>query len=402
MIKTGLLSIGIVGVLSTGAVAAGGQFGDWPAGMAPAEISRRIIDQFLSTRPEDYRPKGYHGNNGYGDGKFVQYSVISAWIYAIECTRLTGDTARRERLIRLFDDFLPGGSRHAICSRPYHVDDAIFGALPYEIYRCTGDPRCKAMGDWYADTQWTPPCEATVKERHALPLARQEEFWAKGYTPQTRLWIDDMYMITLLQRQAYRVTRDRRYIERAAKEMCLYLDELQLPDGLFYHAPDVKFCWGRGDGWMAAGMALVLDDLPADSPYRPRIYDGYRKMMATLRGYQRQDGFWCQLVNEPSVKGNWGESSCTAMFAYAIAMGVRRGWLPAKDYAPAVRRAWVSLCGRLDAYANISDVCAGTSKFADRTYYFERPRVNGDPHGQAPMLWLATVLMAEEGCVCPK
>ena len=268
--------------------------GAWPEGKDPAVISARITDQFLSGRPEDYHPQGYHGNKGYGWKRSVQYSVVSLWLNAIECARLRGDKEREEKLVRLFDDFLPGGKLSFCCSRPYHVDDTIFGALPYEIYLGTKEPKYLALGNYYADTQWTPPCDGTVKERHALPREKQEEFWKGGYTPQTRLWIDDMYMITVLQSQAYRATGNRVYIDRTAREMCLYLDELQLKEGpakgLFYHAPDVHYVWGRGDGWMAAGMALVLDRLPEDSPYRARIMSGYRLMMETLLRFQRADG----------------------------------------------------------------------------------------------------------------
>ena len=372
-------------------------FKNLPEGTDPGTISRRITDQFLSSRPENYRPKGYHGNEGYGWNRAVQYSVVSLWVNAIECARLDGDAAREAKLIRLFEDFLPGKPKNRCCSRPYHVDDTIFGALPYEVYLGNKDPRCLEMGNFYADTQWTPPCEGTLKERHMPPKEVQEGFWAKGYTPQTRLWIDDMYMITVLQSQAFRATGDRKYIDRAAREMCLYLDELQLKEGpakgLFYHAPDVKYVWGRGDGWMAAGMALVLDRLPADSEFRSRILEGYHAMMSTLLKYQRPDGLWSQLVDRPDDSRNWGETSCTAMFAYAFMTGVARGWLDPAQYGPAARKAWLALCDRLDTFANISDVCVGTGKKDDLQYYFDRPRVNGDPHGQAPMLWISTVLL---------
>ena len=93
----------------------------------------------------------------------------------------------------------------------------------------------------YADSQWELPKEATSQEKE----------WAeKGYTWQTRLWIDDMYMITILQIEAYKVTKEIKYINRAAEEMVLYLDKLQRPNGLFYHALDVPFYWGRGNGWI--------------------------------------------------------------------------------------------------------------------------------------------------------
>ena len=62
-----------------------------------------------------------------------------------------------------------------------------------------------------------------------------------------------MYMLTILQLQAYRATGDKKYLDRDANEMVAYLDKLQQPNGLFYHAPDVPFFWGRGDGWVAAG-----------------------------------------------------------------------------------------------------------------------------------------------------
>jgi len=81
------------------------------------------------------------------------------------------------------------------------------------------------------------------------------------------------------------------------------------------------------------------------------------------------------------------------MFAYAFITGVRRGWLcPGKFGSPA-RKAWVALCGSLDEYANLPETCCGTGKRDDLQYYFDRTRVHGDPHGQAPMLWCAGALL---------
>ena len=122
-------------------------FDSLPECTDPATISRRVTDQFLTTRPENYKPAGYHGNNGYGWNRIVQYSVVSLWMNAIACARLTNDDYRTDRLVRLFDDFLPGGAKHKVCSRPRHVDDAIFGSLPFEIYLLNKDKRCLDMGD---------------------------------------------------------------------------------------------------------------------------------------------------------------------------------------------------------------------------------------------------------------
>ena len=111
-----------------------------------------------------------------------------------------------------------------------------------------------------------------------------------------------------VQVQAYRATGDAKYIDRAALEMATYLDKLQQPNGLFYHAPDVPFFWGRGNGWVAAGMAELLRSLPANHPQRMRILAGFRKMMESLLKFQRKDGMWLQLLDHPET---WPETSCT-------------------------------------------------------------------------------------------
>ncbi|MDR1864238.1 MAG: glycoside hydrolase family 88 protein, partial [Bacteroidales bacterium] len=202
--------------------------------------------------------------------------------------------------------------------------------------------------------------------------------------------IDDMYMITILQTQAWKVTGDRKYIDRAAKEMVMYLDELQRPNGLFYHAPDVPYYWARGDGWMAAGMAELLRALPEDHKDRPRIMQGFHAMMESLKNHQRPGGIWNQLIDEPDC---WAETSGSAMFTCAFITGVKQGWLDAAVYAPAARKAWMALVPYIDERNNVTEVCIGTGKKNDKQYYYDRPRLAGDFHGQAPYLWCAVALL---------
>lgn len=199
-----------------------------------------------------------------------------------------------------------------------------------------------------------------------------------------------MYMITLVEVQAYRATHDKKYLDRAAMEMTAYLDKLQQPNGLFYHAPDVPFFWGRGDGWMAAGMAELLSSMPADYPQRARIMTGYREMMAALLKYQGADGLWKQLIDHPEA---WDETSSTGMFTFAMITGVKNGWLDKKIYGPAVRKAWLGLVSKINADGDISDVCEGTNKKNDLNYYLARARNTGDMHGQGPLLWCASAFL---------
>ncbi len=353
----------------------------------PALVGKRIMEQFLSTEPCNFNPVGYDGQP-YGRGGWLPYACASWWANGIDFAVVVKDKSLKDRLISRYAPYLKGGKYARSVGRMYHVDDTITGVIPCAIYLANGDEKMKSLGLEYADTQWTPPCEKSIKERHALPEAEQKQLWSEGYTPQTRFWIDDMYMIIALQTMAYRVTKDTKYLSRSAKEMALYLDRLQLKDekvnGLFYHAPDTPFIWGRGNGWMAGGMALILSNLDKNDSYYKKVFQGYMDMMATLLKYQRNDGLWGQLVNEPE---SWGETSGTAMFTYAFIVGCKRGWLDRAVYLPAAEKAWKVLCSKLDEHANIADVCIGTGKKNDHQYYLDRSRINGDPHGGAPMMW---------------
>ena len=364
----------------------------WTKENDPREVGRKLTDLFLSTSPYDYKPKGYASRSyTYPDGK-VRYPIVCEWLAALEFADGIGDADRVKSLCAPFEAYHGGFMKDKLPTLR-HVDFSVFGALPLAICRITGDNRALSIGLRYADGQWKAPSESDAPHPHFFPLEKRRALFEKGYSPETRLWVDDMWMITILQVQAYLATGKSVYIERAAKEMAYYLDELQNPDGLFYHAPDVPFVWGRGDGWFAAGMARLLQHLPSENLYRERILSGYRLMMDALLKAQRSDGLWGQLVGD---HGSWAETSGSGMFAYAFAVGVNEGWLDGRVYGPATRKAYLALVARLDAYGNINDVCAGTSKLNDRDYYLNRPRGIGDPHGQVALLWLATELACKK------
>lgn len=361
---------------------------------SPEEVSSRISMQFLDADPAAYRPRGFSGpqhlmEHPYGDSNHVHYAVVSMWANAIECARKSGNSEQLDRLVRAFDPFF--GPRRHLCPTLRHVDFTVFGALPLAVHLARGDARARDMGLAYADLQWARP-EPGDRQAHYDDRTYSERlsWWNAGYSDQTRLWIDDAYMIIFLQTQAYRADADMSRIRRSAKEMELYLDRLQLPDGLFHHSPDAPHLWARGNGWMAAGMALLLRYLPPDDPRFGKILGRYRKMMETLLAMQRDDGLWGQLVDDPA---SWSETSGSAMFAYAFQEGVNSGWIDAGRFSKAASRAYSAIVARMDRFGNVADVCEGTGKKDDRQYYLSRGRVNGDPHGQAALLWLCGAMM---------
>jgi rhamnogalacturonyl hydrolase YesR len=174
--------------------------------------------------------------------------------------------------------------------------------------------------------------------------------------------------------------------------MVSYLDRLQQPNGLFFHAPNVPFYWSRGNGWVAAGMTEMLRDLPKDHPQRARILKGYQLMMGALLRYQGKDGMWRELLDHEEA---WPESSGSAMFSFALITGVKNGWLDSETYGLAARRAWIAVVGYIDQNNDVTSVCEGTDRKNDLSYYLARKRRTGDFHGQAPLLWSASALLRE-------
>ena len=188
-------------------------FTNWPEGTSPQEVGKQLADHLMS--PHQYT-------------KTIHYSEIAAWYGALRYAYLTHDDALRDELIKKFEPLMPGGAEAERRPVRRHVDDSIFGVVPLEIARQTKDPKFLKEGLWWADRQWENP-------------------QPDGLSAETRYWIDDMYMLTMLQLEAYRASGDKKYLDRVAKEMVSYLDKLQQPNGLFYHAPDVKYFWGRGE-----------------------------------------------------------------------------------------------------------------------------------------------------------
>ncbi|MBC8127512.1 MAG: glycoside hydrolase family 88 protein [Gloeobacteraceae cyanobacterium ES-bin-144] len=338
-------------------------FSDWPAGSSPKEVGKKVAENFI---PRKFR----YETQPNADSNGLIYQESTAWYGSLTYAKLADDKDLDARLVKKFEPFLsePGLSR---ITRTAHVDFRVIGIIPLEIFIQTNDPRCKDLGLSLADAQW----ETTNPD---------------GITTEARYWIDDMYMIPMIQVQAFRATQDSKYLDRAALTMCAYLDRLQEANGLFFHGIDSKFYWGRGNGWMAAGFAELLRTLPKDHSKHARILAGYHKMMAGLLANQDDTGMWRQLIDKPA---SWPETSGTAMFTFAMVTGVKNGWLDEDTYGPAARKAWLSLVGYLDENANLREVCIGTNKGFDEKYYNDRPRIVGDLHGQSPVLWTASALL---------
>ena len=199
-IKVALLTVVSLLCASCGPKVALSTFKDIPNEISVETIGNRVAEQLLASDPLDYGNNlpGYQAPYNYGrGGKEMNYSVVSLWVNAIEFAHRSHNKKLEKRLIDFFEPFY--GERKDKCNRDNHVDFSIFGAIPLEIYLMNGDKRALELGLRYADHQWEDPTGEPGKKvggNGNFPIEEQREFLANGYSPQTRLWIDDMYMIT--------------------------------------------------------------------------------------------------------------------------------------------------------------------------------------------------------------
>ncbi|MFA6834010.1 MAG: glycoside hydrolase family 88 protein [Bacteroidaceae bacterium] len=342
----------------------------------PKNVGEKLVENYLSS---EYR----HFDEIPGPPPFIVYPETCTWFGALKFSKASKNKKMENMLEKRFFPLV--GKRKELMQVPNHVDNTVFGIIPLQLYMQTRNEVYYHMGIDFADRQWELP-KSSSKDSIS-----NNKWLNKGLSWQTRFWIDDMYMITAIQSQAYLASGNKKYIERAAYEMTVYLDSIQQDNGLFYHASSAPFYWARGNGWMAVGMAKLLKNLPDSNIYKDRIMKAYLKMMNTLKEFRNDEYLWGQLIDEPQQ--SWTETSGSAMFTYAIIEGLKNGWLDKKQYTSIVRQAWESLVSYLDDDGNLHNVCIGTNIGDSKKYYLNRKKLVGDFHGQAAMLWCATALI---------
>lgn len=123
------------------------------------------------------------------------------------------------------------------------------------------------------------------------------------------------------------------------------------PGGTYIRSPNQQeIYWSRGNGWVIAALARVLEHLPSDEPHRAAYEADFRALAAALLPLQRDDGLWntslthpthCASLGEPGEDGP--ETSGTALFAYGLAWGIRHELLDATTYGPPLVAAYEGL-----------------------------------------------------------
>jgi unsaturated rhamnogalacturonyl hydrolase len=211
----------------------------------------------------------------------------------------------------------------------------------------------------------------------------------RSFPVRWTLWADDLYMgLSFLARIA-ETTGDRKYYDDAARQVAdfhKYLFDEQM--GLMHHCwysdnrqPGVAY-WGRANGWAMLAQVELLDRLPADHPRRNELINLLQRHVLGIARYQGGEGLWHQLLDKSD---SYLETSCTAMFTYAIARAVNKGYI-APRYASIALNGWMGVQSRIRDDGQIEGICAGTGTADDLIHYYHRPTPLNDIHGIGAVL----------------
>jgi rhamnogalacturonyl hydrolase YesR len=134
---------------------------------------------------------------------------------------------------------------------------------------------------------------------------------------------------------------------------------------------------------MMMAKTQLLNLLPGDHPGREEVRLDLERQILGIAKYQNGDGLWHQLLDK---NDSYTETSCTAMFVYAVARAVNQKWID-KRYATIALRGWEGLVAqKITAEGQVRDVCVGTGIQENLVFYYQRPTTLQNKHGLGPML----------------
>ncbi len=213
------------------------------------------------------------------------------------------------------------------------------------------------FGDWQICFQTYVDLYNILPEDNRIRRARQVMEYEMS-TPANDYWwwADGLYMVMPVMTKLHKVTGNGKYLDKLY-EYVLYADSIMLdPEtGLYYRdakyvypkhksANGVKDFWARGDGWVLAGLAKVLKDVPADWKHRQFFVDKYVKLADAVVATQQPGGYWTRSMMDPEHAPGC-ETSGTAFFTYGLLWGVNNGYLKDVKYRDAAMKGWKYLRG---------------------------------------------------------
>jgi len=287
----------------------------------------------------------------------------------------------------------------------YNIDMVTAGSMLFNLYKTTKDPR------------YLNVLQQLRKQLEEQPRTASGGFWHKKVYPN-QMWLDGLYMGSPFYAQYTTVFEGGKNLDDIAKQFeLIQLHATDKKTGLLYHGWDESKqmawanketgtspnFWSRSIGWYAMALVDVLDYFPKEHPKQKELVGYLKKLAVALEKVQdKKSGLWYQVTDKGGKEGNYLEASGSSMFAYVLAKGVNKGYLPSK-YKAVANKAFDGLTTQLikfeaDGEITITQACAvaglGGKPYRDGSYeyYVNERKKDNDPKATGPFIMAALEL----------
>jgi len=349
----------------------------------------KVINESDNSEVKDF--KKAKGKIKFASGAFRLTSYEWGVTYAgmLLATEATGDkqyadyTNKRIKLIAdVAENYKPENLKdspvHTVLN-PRALDDA--GAL------CAAFIKVKKAG---INANVDPVINNFIKYISEKEFRLKDGTLARNRPQDNTLWLDDMFMSVPALAQMGSYTGDVKYYDDAVKQVNQFSQRMfNSQKGIYMHGwvesmqVHPEFHWARANGWAVMTMVELLEVLPKNHPGYPQVLAQLQKHIAGLLQYQDGTGFWHQLLDRNDT---YLETSATAIYTYAIARAINRGYVDKLAYTPAVVLAWNAVASKVNAKGQVEGTCVGTGMGFDPAFYYYRPVNLYAAHSYGPVL----------------
>ena len=290
----------------------------------------------------------------------------------------------------------------------YNIDHITPGTAMLTLYRITGQEKYRKI------------VELLRSQLKTHPRTSEGGFWHKKIYP-SQMWLDGLYMGEPFYAEYSEVFGEDNWNDIANQFVWMEQHARDPKTGLLYHGWDESrqqrwadkttgrspHVWGRAMGWYAMALVDTLEFFPKDHPRRAELIAILNREAEAIAKYQDpRSGVWWDIVDLEGREKNYHESSASAMFVYALARGVREGFLPERYMKTAVR-GWEGINkefiktnadGTTDWEGTVSVSGLGGNPYRDGSYDYyisEKPRTN-DAKGLGPAIRAALEMESYE------
>lgn len=208
------------------------------------------------------------------------------------------------------------------------------------------------FGDWQICFQVFADLYKIKPEEYRIARAKEVMNYQIS-TPQNDYWwwADGLYMVMPVMTRMYKITKNPLYLEKLY-EYWNYANSIMYDEAEGIYFRDAKYVfpkhttpngkkdfWARGNGWVFAAFARVLEDLPKSDKHRDTYIQYYQKMAEKIAESQMPEGYWSRSMLDPDYASGY-ETSGTAFFTYGLLWGINNGYLSKKEYGKTVGKAW--------------------------------------------------------------